>query len=141
MADAIIALTSNLSMKHRNRIEFKEEWFSARDEDASAVPDAEIDPDKIPDPASYLEESYLTLPSALTWVFFNDYRRLPELFEHIRELNDVLDAACAQGPIPIPWARDNYGARCLWVIEHLEEHSDFESPEIETVSPAGEEGH
>jgi hypothetical protein len=29
MADAIIALTSNLSMKHKQRIEFKPEWFDA----------------------------------------------------------------------------------------------------------------
>ena len=29
MADAIIALTSNLAMKQRQRIEFKEEWFDA----------------------------------------------------------------------------------------------------------------
>jgi predicted dehydrogenase len=39
MADAIIALTSNLAMKHRQRIEFKEAWFDAASKE---VPDAEI---------------------------------------------------------------------------------------------------
>src|SRR5262249_3215901 len=29
MADAIIALASNLAMQHRKRIEFKHEWFEA----------------------------------------------------------------------------------------------------------------
>ena len=38
MGDAIIALTSNLAMKHRQRIEFKPEWF---DPQSSDVPDAE----------------------------------------------------------------------------------------------------
>ena len=38
MADAIIALTSNLAMKHRQRIEFKREWF---DPQSSDVADAE----------------------------------------------------------------------------------------------------
>lgn len=38
MGDAIIALTSNLAMKHKQRIEFREEWFDPK---ASAVPDAE----------------------------------------------------------------------------------------------------
>jgi predicted dehydrogenase len=38
MADAIIALTSNLAMKHRRRIEFQPAWFVAEEE---AVPDAE----------------------------------------------------------------------------------------------------
>jgi predicted dehydrogenase len=39
MADAIIALTSNLAMKHRTRIEFKPEWFDAA---SPEVPDAEM---------------------------------------------------------------------------------------------------
>jgi predicted dehydrogenase len=39
MADAIIALTSNLAMKHRQRIEFREEWFQP---DSPEVPDAEM---------------------------------------------------------------------------------------------------
>jgi predicted dehydrogenase len=39
MADAIIALTSNLAMKHRQRIEFKEEWFDAK---SLEVPDKEM---------------------------------------------------------------------------------------------------
>jgi predicted dehydrogenase len=39
MADAIIALTSNLSMANRQRIEFREEWF---DPASPAVPDAEV---------------------------------------------------------------------------------------------------
>jgi len=39
MADAIIALTSNLAMKHRQRIEFKEEWFDAK---SPEVPDKEM---------------------------------------------------------------------------------------------------
>src|SRR5207302_7066027 len=39
MADAIIALTSNLAMKHRQRIEFKEPWFDAASKE---VPDAEM---------------------------------------------------------------------------------------------------
>jgi hypothetical protein len=39
MADAIIALTSNLAMKHRTRIEFKPEWFDAA---SLEVPDAEM---------------------------------------------------------------------------------------------------
>lgn len=38
MADAIIALTSNLAMKHQKRIEFKPEWF---DPESPEVPDAE----------------------------------------------------------------------------------------------------
>jgi predicted dehydrogenase len=37
MADAIIALTANLAMKNRQRIEFRPEWF---DPDSPAVPDA-----------------------------------------------------------------------------------------------------
>ena len=49
MADAIIALTSNLAMKHKNRIEFQESWFSDKDEDFKSVPDAEIDPANIKD--------------------------------------------------------------------------------------------
>jgi predicted dehydrogenase len=39
MADAIIALTSNLAMKKQQRIEFKDEWF---DPASPAVPDAEM---------------------------------------------------------------------------------------------------
>ncbi|MFO0809373.1 MAG: Gfo/Idh/MocA family oxidoreductase [Gemmataceae bacterium] len=39
MADAIIALTSNLSMKHRQRIVFDEKWFDPASPD---VPDAEL---------------------------------------------------------------------------------------------------
>lgn len=39
MADAIIALTSNLAMKNRQRIEFADAWF---DPINSAVPDAEL---------------------------------------------------------------------------------------------------
>ena len=38
MADAIIALTANLSMKKRSRIEFDEKWF---DPIATQVPDAD----------------------------------------------------------------------------------------------------
>jgi predicted dehydrogenase len=38
MADAIIALTSNLAMKHQKRIEFKKEWFEPA---SSEVPDGE----------------------------------------------------------------------------------------------------
>ncbi len=38
MADAIIALTSNLAMKHQKRIEFKKEWFEP---DLPDVPDGE----------------------------------------------------------------------------------------------------
>jgi predicted dehydrogenase len=40
MADAIIALTSNLSMKHRRRIEFEHPWF---DPESPEVPDRELD--------------------------------------------------------------------------------------------------
>ncbi|MEX0701403.1 MAG: gfo/Idh/MocA family oxidoreductase, partial [Planctomycetales bacterium] len=36
MADAIMALTSNLAMKHKQRIVFKPEWF---DPDSPAVPE------------------------------------------------------------------------------------------------------
>jgi predicted dehydrogenase len=39
MADAIIALTSNLAMKRRQRIEFKEEWFDAK---SPELPDKEM---------------------------------------------------------------------------------------------------
>jgi predicted dehydrogenase len=39
MADAIIALTSNLAMKHQKRIEFKEAWF---DPNSDEVPDGEM---------------------------------------------------------------------------------------------------
>ncbi|MGQ0637501.1 MAG: Gfo/Idh/MocA family protein [Planctomycetaceae bacterium] len=42
MADAIMAITSNLAMKHKKRIVFKEEWF---DPDSPAVP--ENDPEII----------------------------------------------------------------------------------------------
>lgn len=42
MADAIIALTSNLAMRKHQRIEFKPEWFDPK---ASAVPDAEMKPE------------------------------------------------------------------------------------------------
>ena len=30
MGDAIMALTANLAMKHKQRIEFKSEWFDAK---------------------------------------------------------------------------------------------------------------
>ena len=39
MADAIIALTSNLAMKGKKRIEFKEEWFDPKSKD---VPDPDM---------------------------------------------------------------------------------------------------
>jgi len=38
MADAIVALTSNLAMRHNKRIKFEESWFEAGSDD---VPDAE----------------------------------------------------------------------------------------------------
>ncbi|MFM8485126.1 MAG: gfo/Idh/MocA family oxidoreductase, partial [Bacteroidota bacterium] len=41
MADAIMALTANLAMKHKKRIVFKEEWFDA-DNDAVPETDAQI---------------------------------------------------------------------------------------------------
>jgi predicted dehydrogenase len=44
MADAIIALTSNLAMKRHQRIEFRPEWFEAG---SSEVPDAEMKPELI----------------------------------------------------------------------------------------------
>jgi predicted dehydrogenase len=44
MADAIIALTSNLAMKRHQRIEFQPEWFEAEN---SGVPDAENKPEII----------------------------------------------------------------------------------------------
>jgi predicted dehydrogenase len=44
MADAIIALTSNLAMKRRQRIEFKHDWFEAASED---VPDPEMKPEVV----------------------------------------------------------------------------------------------
>jgi predicted dehydrogenase len=44
MADAIIALTSNLAMRKHERIEFRPEWFDAA---SSAVPDAEMKPEVI----------------------------------------------------------------------------------------------
>jgi predicted dehydrogenase len=40
MADAIMALTSNLAMKYRRRIEFKDEWF---DPDSNATPETDSD--------------------------------------------------------------------------------------------------
>jgi hypothetical protein len=40
MADAIMALTTNLAMKHRKRIAFKKEWF---DPENPAAP--ETDPE------------------------------------------------------------------------------------------------
>jgi hypothetical protein len=46
MADAILALTSNLAMHGRSRIEFKPEWFDAT---SAEVPDKDVDPDKIAD--------------------------------------------------------------------------------------------
>jgi predicted dehydrogenase len=39
MADAIIALTSNIAMKNRQRIEFADDWFKA---ESTAVPDADL---------------------------------------------------------------------------------------------------
>ena len=42
MGDAIMALTSNLAMRHKKRVEFKSEWF---DPDSPAVP--ENDPELI----------------------------------------------------------------------------------------------
>ena len=42
MGDAIIALTSNLAMHRKQRIEFKDEWFDPK---SSAVPDPEHKPD------------------------------------------------------------------------------------------------
>jgi predicted dehydrogenase len=42
MADAIIALTSNLAMSKHQRIEFKDEWF---DPASNEVPDAEMRPE------------------------------------------------------------------------------------------------
>jgi predicted dehydrogenase len=44
MADAIIALTSNLAMKRRQRIEFKSEWF---DPASPEVPDPEMVPEAL----------------------------------------------------------------------------------------------
>ena len=43
MADAILALTANLAMKHHQRIEFKPEWF---DSDSPANPEATFDAKK-----------------------------------------------------------------------------------------------
>jgi predicted dehydrogenase len=40
MADAIVALTSNIAMKNRQRIEFADDWFKA---ESSEVPDRELD--------------------------------------------------------------------------------------------------
>jgi len=42
MADAIMALTGNLAMKHKKRVEFKPTWFEVDSEDAP-----ETDPDVI----------------------------------------------------------------------------------------------
>jgi hypothetical protein len=39
MADAIVALTANLAMKQRRRIEFDDRWFDAA---SNEVPDAEM---------------------------------------------------------------------------------------------------
>jgi hypothetical protein len=44
MADAIIALTSNLAMQEHRRIEFKEEWF---DPASPEVPDPQREPEII----------------------------------------------------------------------------------------------
>jgi predicted dehydrogenase len=44
MADAIIALTSNLAMNRRQRIEFRPEWFDAA---SPEVPDPEMKPEQI----------------------------------------------------------------------------------------------
>ncbi len=41
MADAIMALTANLSMKHKKRIVFKDEWFDA-DNDAAPETDEQV---------------------------------------------------------------------------------------------------
>jgi hypothetical protein len=41
MKDAIMALTSNLAMKHKKRIEFKDEWFDPNS-DAAPETDKEI---------------------------------------------------------------------------------------------------
>jgi hypothetical protein len=38
MADAIMALTANLAMKHKKRIEFRDEWF---DPASDAVPETD----------------------------------------------------------------------------------------------------
>jgi hypothetical protein len=42
MADAIIALTSNIAMKQGKRIEFKKEWFDIHD-DSSPEVDLQVD--------------------------------------------------------------------------------------------------
>ncbi len=39
MADAIMALTANLAMKHQKRIEFKDTWF---DPDSDEVPETDV---------------------------------------------------------------------------------------------------
>ncbi|MCI0461238.1 MAG: hypothetical protein L0Z62_30185, partial [Gemmataceae bacterium] len=44
MADAIIALTSNLAMRRHQRLEFKPEWFEAA---SPEVPDPEMKPEVI----------------------------------------------------------------------------------------------
>lgn len=44
MADAIIALTSNIAMKTHQRIKFEPEWFDPKD---PAVPDADMKPEDI----------------------------------------------------------------------------------------------
>lgn len=38
MADAIMAITANLAMKHKKRIEFKPEWFDYK---SDAVPETD----------------------------------------------------------------------------------------------------
>jgi hypothetical protein len=42
MADAIIALTSNIAMKQNRKIEFKHEWFEM-DHDATPEVDLEVE--------------------------------------------------------------------------------------------------
>jgi predicted dehydrogenase len=44
MADAIVALTSNVAMRTRNRIEFRPEWFQA---ESSEIPDADVKPERV----------------------------------------------------------------------------------------------
>ena len=39
MGDAIVAMTANLAMKHKQRIDFKPEWF---DPESDATPEAEF---------------------------------------------------------------------------------------------------
>ena len=44
MADAIIALTANVAMRKRQRIEFDPRWFDAASRD---VPDGDVQPEVI----------------------------------------------------------------------------------------------